>query len=284
MRFARRIGPIWAAIVLFSTAPLRAAGTQVLKGHVPEAVADSRAAGRVPAETLMRLGIGLPLRNQEELESLLKQIADPASPRFRQYLTPAQFAERFGPSEGDYQALAAFFETHGLSVTGTHPNRTILDVSGTVAQIESLLQVNMLNFVHPTRGVFFAPDREPSIDAGVTILDIDGLDNFVLPRPMDLKAHPLSSAKPLTTGSGPGGLFIGGDYRAAYAPSVTLNGADQAIGLFELDGFYASDVQANFTQAGLTPVPTQTVLLDGFNGTPGSSSLRAPISVMLDAS
>ncbi len=61
---------------------------------------------------------------------------------------------------------------------------------------------------------------------------------------------------------------------AAYAPAVTLNGAGQSIGLFELDGFYASDVQANFTQAGLTAVPTQTVLLDGFNGAPGSGNIE----------
>jgi hypothetical protein len=281
MRFARSIAPIWAALVLFSTASLQAAGTQVLKGNVPPAVADSKAAGRVPADTPMCLAIGLPLRNQEKLESLLKQLADPASPQFRQYLTAAQFAERFGPSEEDYESLAVFFQANGLAVTGTHPNRTILDVSGTVARIESVFHLNMMYWDHPTRGVFFAPDREPSIDAGVTILDITGLDNFALPRPMDLKSHPLTGAVALTTGSGPGGLFIGNDFRAAYAPSVTLNGAGQSIGLFELDGFYASDVLANFKQAGLTPVPTQTVLLDGFNGAPGGGNVEVILDIMM---
>ncbi len=178
----------WAAILLLSVASVQAAGRQLLPGHVPEAVAASKAAGPVPPATPIRLAVGLPLRNQDELEKLLKQLSDPASPNFRQYLTAEEFAERFGPTEEDYQALAAFMQANGLAVTGTHPNRTILDVSGTVAEIESTFHVNMTYWNHPTRGKFFAPDREPSVDAGVTILDITGLDNFVVPRPMDLKS------------------------------------------------------------------------------------------------
>ena len=231
----------------------------------------------------MRLAVGLPLRNQPELENLLQQIADPTSPNFRQYLTPQQFAERFGPTEEDYQALAAFLRANGFTVTDTHSNRTILDVSGTVADIESTLHVHMAYWDHPVRGRFFAPDREPSLDAGVTILDVTGLDNFVVPRPMDLKSRPLATGTLLTTGSGPNGLYIGNDFRAAYAPAVTLNGAGQSIGLFELDGFYSSDVQANFKQAGLSPVPTETVLLDGFNGAPGSGNVEVTLDIMMAA-
>ncbi len=271
----------WAAVLFLSVASMQAAGTQVLDGHVPQAVAESKTLGPMAPSTTMRLAIGLPLRNQGKLDELLKQLGDPASPNFRQYLTPAQFAERFGPTEEDYQALARFFGANGLSVTATHPNRTILDVSGTVADIESTLHVNMIYWSHPTRGTFFAPDRDPSLDAGVTILDITGLDNFVVPHPMDLKSRPLAAGIPLTTGSGPGGLFIGGNFRAAYAPAVTLNGAGQSVGLFELDGFYASDVKANFTQAGLTPVPTDTVLLDGFNGAPGSANIEVTLDIMM---
>jgi subtilase family serine protease len=269
-----------ASMLFLSMASVHAAGTQILQGHVPQAVAASKVLGPVAPTVQMSLAIGLPLRNQGELDDLLKQLADPASPNFRQYLTPAQFAARFGPSEDDYRTLAGFFAANGFSVTSTHPNRTILDVRGTVADVESTFHVNIMNWSHPTRGAFFAPDREPSLDAGVTILDVAGLDNYVIPRPMDLKAHPLT-AKPLTTGSGPDGLFSGNDFRAAYAPAVTLNGAGQSVGLFELDGFYSADVQANFKQAGLTPVPTQTVLLDGFNGAPGSANVEVTLDIMM---
>jgi len=271
------------AAILLTVATIPAAGRQVLQGQVPEAVAHSKALNRVPAATPMRLAVGLPLRNQTELDKLLQELATPQSPNYRQYLTPAEFAERFGPSEEDYQALADYMRANGLSVTGTHPNRMILDVSGTVTQIESTFHVNMMYWSHSTRGTFFAPDRDPSLDAGVTILSVTGLDNFVVPHPMDLKSRPLTGALPLTTGSGPSGLFAGTDFRAAYAPSVALNGVGQSIGLFELDGFYAGDVQANFTQAGLAPVPVQTVLLDGFNGAPGSGNVEVTLDIMMAA-
>ncbi len=111
-RFSCRVST-WAAILLLPVASVQAAGRQLLAGHVPEAVAESKAVGRVPAATRLSLAVGLPLRNRAELDHLLSQLADPASPNFRQYLTPAQFAERFGPSEDDYQALAAFFERTG---------------------------------------------------------------------------------------------------------------------------------------------------------------------------
>jgi hypothetical protein len=283
MPFIFRTAAVWSAILLFSAASVSAAGRQFLQGHVPEAVANSKMVGPLPAATQINLAIGLPLRNQTELDSLLNQLVDPTSPEFRHYLNPAQFAERFGPSEEDYQALATFFRADGLSITGQHSNRMILDISGTVAQIESTFHISLMSWSHPTRGTFFAPDREPSLDAGVTILNIAGLDNFVIPRPMDLKAHPLASATPMTSGSGPSGLFNGSDYRAAYAPAVALNGAGQSIGLFELDGFYAADVQANFKQAGLPAVPVQTVLLNGFNGAPGGGNVEVTLDIMMAA-
>jgi subtilase family serine protease len=62
---------------------------------------------------------------------------------------------------------------------------------------------------------------------------------------------------------------------------VALTGAGQTVGLFELDGFYAADVAANFTQAGLPPVSVATVLLDGFNGAPGGSNIEVILDIMM---
>ena len=96
---------------------------------------------------------------------------------------------------------------------------------------------------------------------------------------MSLKKIPLEKADPYVTGSGPGGYFIGKDFRAAYAPGVSLTGSGEVVGLLEFDGFYPGDVQKNAAQAGLAPVPTQTVLLDGFNGAPGSSNIEVILDI-----
>ena len=242
------------AAVLMTAAPAQAIELQVLSGHVPQAVASSRVLYELPAATRLNLAIGLPLRNQSELDSLLVQLSDPASPNFGHYLSAEQFAAEFGPTEQDYQALIQFAQQNGLVVTGTHPNRVLLDVSGEVPNIENVLHVKMMAYNHPVRGEFYAPDREPSLDFEIKTLDISGLDNFALPHPMVLKTAPLSEVKPYVTGTGPGGYFIGKDFRAAYAPGVTLTGSGQVVGLLEFDGFFAGDVQKNAEQAGMTAV------------------------------
>ena len=82
-----------------------AAPSQKLSGsHVPAALARSQPIGRLPATNQLRLAIGLPLRDPAGLEIFLAQVYDPASPNFRQYLTPEEFIARFGPTEQDYQA------------------------------------------------------------------------------------------------------------------------------------------------------------------------------------
>ena len=77
------------------------------------------------------------------------------------------------------------------------------------------------------------------------MLHVSGLDNFTLPHSKNIKASAKSGAGK-ATGSGPGGQFIGSDMRAAYYGSGPLNGAGQAVGLFEFAGYEISDVQNYF--------------------------------------
>ena len=80
----------------------------MVPGHVPAIVKLLQPTGRLSSTNSLNLAIGLPLRNQEALSDLLDQIYNPASPNYRQYLTPEQFTEQFGPTEQDYQAVIAF--------------------------------------------------------------------------------------------------------------------------------------------------------------------------------
>ncbi len=278
---ARILPAVSCLAILVTSGVLPAAERQILRGHVPPATTAAQLVGPLDRTQRLNLAIGLPLRNQGALELLLQQLYDPSGPYYHQYLNPEEFAQRFGPSEAGYQALIQFAQSNGLTVTGTHPNRTILDVSGSVADIERVLHLNLMSYWRPDRGPFYAPDREPSLDLDVKVLAISGLDNFQLPRPMGLKTRSVSQAMSYATGSGPAGLFIGGDFRAAYAPGVTLTGAGQIVGLLEFDGFYASDEKANFAAAGLPAVSTQTVLLDGFSGAPGGSNIEVILDIMM---
>ena len=167
-----------------SAQPRGRAERQLLRGHVPAVLARLQPLGRLVATNRLKLAIGLPLRNPEALAQLLQQLSDPAHPNYRHYLTPEEFAAKFGPTEQDYAAVIVFAQANGLAVRGTHPNRTLLDVSGSVADIENAFHVTMHVYQHPAEArTFYAPDGEPSLDLAAPVLGISGLNNYALPRP-----------------------------------------------------------------------------------------------------
>ena len=73
---------------------------------------------------------------------------------------------------------------------------------------------------------------------------IAGLNDFARPHPAALHlrpaAHPPNAAP--NVGSQPGGLYVGLDFRSAYAPGVTLTGAGQSVALVEFSTYYPGDI------------------------------------------
>ena len=270
---------VGALLISFAPFNLQAAATRALRGHVPAAVANLAPIGRLPSTQRLDLALGLPLRNREALTNLLQELYDPTSPQYHQYLTPAQFTELFGPSTADYLAVKDFAQANNLKVTRAYPNRVVLDVNATVADIEKAFHLTMRVYQHPTEvRTFYAPDTEPTVDTTVPILDISGLDNFALPRPLVHKSSAKNPAQP-AYGSGSGGTYLGKDFRAAYAPNVAATGLGQSVGLLEFDGYYTSDITSYETQAGLPNVALTNVLLDNFNGNPGSGNIEVALDI-----
>ena len=251
----------------------------MLHGHVPAIVPLLSAAGRLPEAGHLRLAISLPLRNQDRLRSLLRQLHDPTSPRYRKYLSPAAFVSEFAPAQSDYDSVAAFAAAHGLKVVERYGNRMVLDVDGSVADIEQTLHVTLGLYRHPTENrMFYAPDREPSLDLTVPISHVGGLDNYSLPRPSLKRAALVRAA----AGSGPGGTYLGGDFRAAYLPGVTLTGTGETVGLLQFDGYSSSDISHYESEAGLPNVRLSRVLLDNFNGHPSGTDGQLEVSLDIE--
>jgi hypothetical protein len=241
---------------------------QALQSHVT-APASAKLVGRIPESQQMSLAISLPLRNQQQLGALLQQLEDPSSPSYHHYLTVAQFTEQFGPTVADYQQVIAFAQSHGLTVTRSASNRLLLNVTGSAANVEQAFNVTMRVYQHPTEHrTFFAPDVTPSVEAGLPVLGVSGLTDRVLPHSMLTRASTAGGVQRETTGSGPGGQFLGSDIRAAYYGSGPLTGTGQALALAELGQWNMADVQAYFSAVGQPlNVPIVTELLGGTSGT-----------------
>jgi uncharacterized repeat protein (TIGR01451 family) len=261
------LGMVLSCVTVLSSSA--AGGAVELRGHVPAAVSQAQAVplGRVDSEKMMQISIGLSVRNPAALSNLLQQISDPSSPNFRHYLTQAQFADAFGATEKDYQAVIDFVEAHQLKVTQKHANRLVLSVRGKATDVEKAFNVTLGNYQHPRENrTFFAPDANPVVDAGLKILHVSGLDNYSIPRPgfQKREASQINPAQP-AVGSGPQGTYQGNDFRKAYVPNTLLTGAGQNVALVQFDGFFASDITTYENQIGLTaPLPNIVVVpIDG---------------------
>src|SRR5271167_754850 len=230
--------------------------------------------GRLPATQIMQLDVVLPLRDQAGLDAFLADLHNPNSPGNRHYLTPAEFTERFGPTQQDYDAVVQYVQDHGLAVVGGSRDGMDVQVKGPVSAIESAFRVNLLTYQHPDEDrVFYAPDREPTVGLPFPLWHISGLDNYSIPHPMFVKksdyalAHgidPDGLINDATTGSGPSSSFLGSDMRAAYYGGSALTGAGQNLGLFEYLGTDLADLTTYYTNVKQTNnVPITLLSTDG---------------------
>lgn len=248
---------------------------QVLHNHVRPAVSSGQAAlvGSLPSTQQLNLSIMLPLRNEAALDALLGQLNDPSSPTYHQFLNVAQFTEQFGPTVEDYQAVVQFAQANGFTVTDNPPNRLIVPIQGTAAQIETAFNVKMNLYQHPTEDrTFYSPDREPSLALSVPVAHIAGLNNY---SSAHSAATAISAAQAIAagayTGSGPGGAYLGSDMRNAYYGGTSLTGAGQVVGIFEEGGYNLSDVNESFSNTGQKySVPINNVLVDGAGAGPSN--------------
>lgn len=274
------------ALVFFivgTTVASAASGRQMLRDNVPPAVSRLVPTGQLPVTTNLSLAIGLPLRNEAGLDELLAQLYDPQSTNYHKYLTPEEFTARFGPTEADYSTVKNFATTNGFTITGTHPNRVVLDVRASARDIDRAFQVTLRTYRHPHESrVFFAPDAEPSVAAALPVLHISGLDNYSLRRPMSVvrPLNTIANAVP-HSGSGSIGSYMGNDFRAAYAPGTSLTGSGQSVALVQFDAYYYSDIAnyINLTGLGNYPITLTNVAVNGGVAVPGGNNIEVCLDI-----
>jgi subtilase family serine protease len=291
-RITRLLAGLMFALFLFggTLIPVQATAAPSfmrLRGHVPrKAVGRALWKGRLPSSAEIMAAVSLPLRNQQELEELLRRLNDPADPLYGNFLTSQEFTDRFGPTQADYEAVVAYVQSLGFKVTGTHANRTLLNVSGPASAFEAAFNLNLNNYQARDGRIFYAPDNDPEVPDFIAgrITGIIGLDNAAVWHAYNhiVPEAQTEQAFPYQIGTGPGGGLAPHDIGTAYnLNSVPANGSGQILGLFELAGYRASDIASYVSYFGLHSVPLQNVLVDGFSGRAGSGADEVTLDIEL---
>lgn len=268
--------------------------------------------GRLDAQTPLRVGLTLPLRNPDKLAELLRRQYTPGDPLYHHFLTPPDFTAQYGPTQADYDAVAAYARSQGLTVTATSPGRTLLSVAGSSAKIEAAFGVQMSRYRLPSGRVAFSNSAAPTLPRSVAVrlAGIAGLNNLALMHPhlrrpgtIGLTPHaPVPISGGGGAGSGPLGGLAPNDIKYAYdlntitplygtsaaAPAGALTGAGQNIGLLEFDGYVSSDVALYASTFALptvltgTAAPVTNILLGGFGGAPLSVDGQTEVTLDID--
>jgi len=271
-KLGRLVFPIASVLAIAAVCKAQSVMTHHVRDEVRSGQA--QAVGRLPSNQVLQLNLVLQLSDRAGLKSFLKELYDPTSPSYRQFLTVPEFTARFGPTQADYDAVVRFAENYGLQVIGGSRDSMDVQVKGPVAAIETAFHVNMRSYQHPTENrTFYGVDAEPTVDLPFNLWHISGLDNYSIPHPMlenrddYALAHGIDSEMVVsyaTTGSGPSASFLGSDMRAAYYGGTALTGAGQNLGLFEYVGTDLADLTTYFKNAGQTNnVPITLLSTDG---------------------
>jgi subtilase family serine protease len=155
-----------------------------LSGIIPPQISGSKVIGFLDCTKTLSIGISLKMMNQSDLDTLLAAQNDPSSPLYHKYLSPQEFADRFGRSQQDIDTLVTYLEEQNLKVISISSNRLLIKTTGTVDDIEKTFDVILANYQLGNRLVY-APQNDPSVPnaIGPMILSISGLDDATQLQP-----------------------------------------------------------------------------------------------------
>src|SRR6266478_6536730 len=163
-------------------AGVAAAPATAAPGKSPSLAPDLKDAvdlGRAPASERHRVVVSLDLRDREGLEAFLADVQDPSSPRYRQFLSQAEFDALYAPTEAQEQAVVDHLRGAGLRVSERFPNRLLVGAAGSVAALERAFGVEIHSVERHGKRHYAALD-EPSLPAEMAsyVVGVIGLDDL----------------------------------------------------------------------------------------------------------
>ena len=252
----------------------RPAGMPALRGLLllgamlaPRAgVAADTLLGRTDDTQPITLSIALPSRDPAGAAAFVAHVTTPGDPLYRQYLTPQDYAARFGAKEADYDAVVSWAQSRGLTVGERYVGRTVLPVRGTAASLGAAIGLTFNDYRDADGRVYHAASGRALLPASVaaSVAGVVGLSTKTQYVPL-IRRLP-AGVHADNGGTGPNGAFSAADLRTIYnVPAQTL-GPKQTLGLFEQGGFDPNDVQTYLTRNKLPAVPIHDRNVDGYGG------------------
>jgi hypothetical protein len=239
-----------------------------IAGSHPPATRSMQDSGRVSSGTQlpgMSIVLSRTPAQEVDLQSLIAAQHDPTSTQYHQWLTPDQFAARFGVANSDIAQVESWLQQQGFAIDGVSRSKNRITFSGTVGQAEAAFGTEIHNYTSGTQ-THFAPSTDISIPSALAsvVQTVTNLSSF-RPKP-HLRVSPTrANPQPNFTSGQTGSYFLTpGDVATIYDITASYNsgytGTGQSIALVGQSSILQSDVTNFQTAAGL-PVKNPTMVL-----------------------
>jgi subtilase family serine protease len=253
-------------------------------------VAQSTLLSAVERNQLISVILALPLSDPQGAAEFVRHVSQPGDPLFHQYLTPEQFATRYGANSADYAALKEWATSNGLSVVHESPARTCLTVRGSTAQIQTLFKTQLNNYRSADGKEFYSAAFRPTVPDEIAsrVSGVIGLTNGAhyasLAKPYKVIGEDaaLPTTAPDSGGTGPGGTYSPADLRTCYQIPAYGDLVPQSVAVFEQGGFNASDITTFLKTMKLPKVPVTFVSVNGYDGHVDDSQIELEAVLDID--
>jgi subtilase family serine protease len=235
---------------------------------------------------MVEFTVYLPLRHQQELDSLLAELHDQNSSKYQQWLEPSDFLQRFGPSPADIAALSAALSARGLTIIQSNAHG--VRVQGPASAVSNAFSVALQSRSQNGRTRFMAkgalqiPGELAALNA--RIVGLDAIPEHRVHSRTTGMANAVSST--VDNRYGVTGSYWFDDLKQAYdypAYSAHTDGTGISVAILMSDLIFPDDLAAAFNHEKFAaisgaPVPTiTTVTVDGGGVYNGNGSFEASL-------
>lgn len=271
-------------------------------GSVPRLPAGTSVVGTLPTATQLNVTVALQPPDPAALQTFAEQVSTPGSSVYHQYLTPAEFAERFGSTPAAIDAVDSSLRAHGLEPGPVSANGLSIPVSATAGQLASAFSLSFNRLALPSGRTAISNTAPPLVDSSIAglVQGVVGLSSVSAPQPLLARAapgtHRANAVGHVATGgpqpcaaarqAGPANsAYTIDQIAAAYGFSGLYSqgdfGAGQTIAIYELEPYDPSDIAAYQGCYG-THVSVANVAIDGGAGSgPGSGEAALDIEQVI---
>lgn len=254
-----------------------------LSGNVHPNVRRGRDRGAVSAATPvtdMRLMLQPTPEQSAALEQLIEDQRNPSSADYHNWLTPEEFADRFGVGENDMAKMRSWLESEGFHVTGMARARNWIAFGGTAAQVARTFQTQIRRY-EVDGETHLANDRDPAIPEALSgvVASIAGLDDF-RPKPRRVISRRVT---PEFNASGGAHYLAPDDLAAIYDISALykagFDGLGQKIVVGGQTDVNLADIRSFRSHFGLTARDPQVVLAGSDPGVSSGDQVEADLDL-----